>query len=230
MGARLLGEVEEVNLEEIFHGLRSAFDLASTSNTANSTHTGGSKARIKATHIESLDQLAIRHYRSTQSSTLSLSGRHLPLLYTLISALVSPPDLYTLFIIDLDNRFDATRLTCSSQHIRHVYIQRPARSSPDRLRALVADAETFMLYGDASRQSSSREWWGTVVLGGLGAGDIVAGWKGWLRVERENVRGFTLGISAEEAMEQRSNRAEAVESAGWAATSQWGGFVFKEED
>lgn len=85
-----------------------------------------------------------------------------------------------------------------------------------------------MLYGDASRASAGREWWGTIVLGGLGAGDVVAGWKGWLRVDRESVRGFALGISAEEALEQRERRQDAVEAAGWAATSQWGGFVFRD--
>lgn len=85
-----------------------------------------------------------------------------------------------------------------------------------------------MLYGEASRASAGREWWGTIVLGGLGAGDVIAGWKGWLRVDRESVRGFALGISAEEALEQRARRQDVVDEAGWAATSQWGSFVFLE--
>lgn len=178
--------------------------------------------------MKSLDQLAARHFQATKAAGVSLSGRHLPLLYRLISALVSPPHLYALLIIDLDGRFDSTRLSCPETHLRHVYVQRPASSSPERLRALVTDTETFMLYGDGARVSAARQWWGTVVLGGLGAGDIAAGWRGWLRVDREHIRGFTLGISAEEALEQRERRQDAVDAAGWAATSEWGGFTFSE--
>lgn len=179
--------------------------------------------------MTSLDQLAAHHFRETQSAPISISGRHLALLYTLLSALVSPPHLYTILLVDLDARFDATRLTCPPEHIPHIYILRPARSSPEHLQALVREADALMLYGDASRASSDREWWGTVVVGGLGAGDLLAGWKGWLRVEREKVRGFAMGLSAEEALGQRGRREEAVEAAGWVATSLYGGFVFDED-
>ncbi|KAK7398235.1 hypothetical protein QQX98_012385 [Neonectria punicea] len=178
--------------------------------------------------MQPLDQLAARHFRATKAAGVSVSGRHLPLLYRLISTLVSPPHLHTLLVMDLDGRFDATRLTCPEPHLRHVYVQRPARSSLERLRALVAEAEGFMLYGDGAHASAARQWWGTVVVGGLGAGDIAAGWKGWLRVDREHVRGFALGISAEEAMEQRGRRQDAVDAAAWAATSEWGDFSFED--
>lgn len=67
-------------------------------------------------------------------------------------------------------------------------------------------------------------------MGGVGAGDITTGWKGWLRVDRENVRGFAPGISAEEALDQKRQRQDMVDAAGWVATSQWGGFVFREAD
>ena len=65
-----------------------------------------------------------------------------------------------------------------------------------------------------------------MVLGGLGAGDLVAGWKGWLRVDREAVRPFPPGISVEEALLQRDARNKAVQAAGWEVSSPWGGFVF----
>lgn len=205
----------------MLHGVRSALDPATTGNVP-------ATGINKFTHMQELDELAARHFRATQTAAISVSGRHLPLLYTLIDNLVSPPYSHTLLIIDLDGRFDVTRLSCTYENLRHVYVQRPARSSADHLRALVSEADNFMLYGDGAHASAARPWWGTVVVGGLGAGDIVAGWKGWLRIDREPVRSFTLGMSAQEALEQRAQRQDAVDSAGWAATSQWGSFVFRE--
>lgn len=41
------------------------------------------------------------------------------------------------------------------------------------------------------------------------------------------MREFASGISAEEALEQRERRMVALRAAGWAVTSQWGGFTFK---
>ncbi|KAF9775450.1 hypothetical protein IL306_006429 [Fusarium sp. DS 682] len=170
------------------------------------------------------------HFHTTKSAGLGISGRYLPLLYRLISNLISPPHLYAILVIDIEGRFDATRLTCSPSHFEHVYVHRPARSDPENTRALVAEAESALLYGSVARASAGREWWGTIVVGGVGAGDIAAGWKGWLRVDREHVRGFTLGISAEEALDQKKQRQDAVDAAGWVATSQWGGFTFREAD
>ncbi|KAF4976894.1 hypothetical protein FZEAL_6496 [Fusarium zealandicum] len=227
-GRRLLGEVEETSLEEILHGVRSA--LASNSNNKTQTQTQAHAQATKLTYMQPLDDIAARHFNATKAAGISISGRHLALLYKLISILVSPPHLYAVLIIDLEGRFDATRLTCSPSHTRHVYVQRPARSSPEQLRALVAEAEGVLLYGDVAQASAGREWWGTVVVGGLGAGDVSAGWKGWLRVDREHVREFALGISAEEAFEQRGRRQDVVDAAGWAVTSQWGGFTFNEEE
>ncbi|KAI8673625.1 hypothetical protein NCS55_00683300 [Fusarium keratoplasticum] len=227
-GARLLGEVEEASLEEILHGLRSALALNPTLPGTRPRPQPQSHVQ-KLTHIQPLDEIAARHFQATKAAGISISGRHLPLLYKLISTLIGPPHFYAVLVIDLEGRFDATRLTGSPSHTRHVYVQRPARGTQEQLRALVAEAEGVLLYGDTAQASAGREWWGTVVVGGHGAGDVTASWKGWLRVDRENVRGFTLGISAEEALEQRGQRQGVVEAAGWAATSQWGGFTFKEE-
>lgn len=89
-----------------------------------------------------------------------------------------------------------------------------------------------MLYG--SHQSRSREWWGTIVIGGglNPAGSVAASaqvavtadWKGWLRVDRAEVSSF-WDMSAEEALAERDKRQAAVEAAGWVATSPWGGFT-----
>lgn len=96
-----------------------------------------------------------------------------------------------------------------------------------------------MLHGEGSAQSRGREWWGTVVVGavvagggggggGLPAGDVAAGWKGWLKVEREAVGGFAMGMSVSDARARREERQKVVDKAGWAAESPWGGFVFHE--
>ncbi|CAH0026529.1 unnamed protein product [Clonostachys rhizophaga] len=231
-GSQILGEIEEMSLEEVLLDLR----------TTASGKPGG-RPPPKATHIEELDGLIARQFRATQVPTLSITGRHHPLLYKVVSRLVSPPFSHAVLILDLDGRFDTTRLTCTDADARHIYIQRPSSTSipssagteeaaadttGDNLKRLVAEAQTFMLYGEAPRPSAHRHWWGTIVIQGFGVGDVVAGWKGWLRVDREHVRGFPPGCSAEEALAQRSARHDAVDSAGWAAESQWGGFVFYE--
>jgi hypothetical protein len=168
-----------------------------------------------------------RHLRATQSVPLTISGRHLPLVYLLISTLVSEPHQKTVVVVDEDGRFDATRLTCPASDLAHVYVHRPAKGSPEYLREVVAGAENWMLYG--GHESMTREWWGTIVIAGAaGGGDVCAGWKGWLRVDREEVRAFGVGSSAEEALADRDRRQESVDAAGWVATSQWGSFTFRE--
>ncbi|CEI66764.1 hypothetical protein FVEN_g12565 [Fusarium venenatum] len=222
-GSRLLGEIEEMSLEEMLRGLRSSPTL--------DPNVLGLRTQFqprKLTHISPLDEIAAAHFHTTKIASIGISGRHLPLLYKVVSNLVSPPHLYAILIIDIEGRFDATRLHCSPSHMRHVYVQRPARNDPEHTRTLVAEAEGILLYGDVARASAGREWWGTIVVGGLGSGDISANWKGWLRVDREGVRGFALGISAQEALDQKKQRHDVVDMAGWAVTSQWGGYTFKD--
>ncbi|EFY93000.1 hypothetical protein MAC_00783 [Metarhizium acridum CQMa 102] len=204
MGARILAGIEEGSLEEILKAVRSKITAPSS---------------VKQTHIPALDALAATNLRRTQSRTVSLSGRALPLLYKVISTLVSAPHFYALLVLDLDARFDPTCLETEASNLQHVYVQRPAQSSPEHLRSLVAGAEAFMLYDDATRLSRGRQWWGTVVMGGLAAGDLTAGWKGWARVDRAAVMGFALGTSAEEALAQRATRERAVRDGGWAISS-----------
>ncbi|KAK1997212.1 hypothetical protein LX36DRAFT_636596 [Colletotrichum falcatum] len=227
-GTRLLGEVEEANLEEILEAFRTTLSPAASSSKAK---------HPKAYPIPGLDALVSRNFRSTKSATLTVTGRHLPLIYSLISTLVSPPHERTVLVLDMEHRFDATRLVCSPDDTRHVYVHRPthrnipgqhggssAGTGPDQARELVATAENWMLYGDHA--SSRREWWGTIVIGTVGAGDVTAAWKGWLRIDRDTVPGFPLGCSAREAMTDRQRRQEAVDVAPWAASSQWGSFTF----
>jgi hypothetical protein len=81
-----------------------------------------------------------------------------------------------------------------------------------------------MLWGE--HESKGREWLGTVVNGGVG-GDIMLGWRGWLRVEREETVGFAPGMSAEEALGESEARQEFVESRGWKAVSDLGEFSWR---
>lgn len=121
----------------------------------------------------------------------------------------------------------------------HVHIMRPPRGDTAHIAQCVASVEEYMLYGD--HPSRTREWWGTIVIGGGNnpAGSpsaaasaqlaVNAGWKGWLRVDRavsDTALGFPPGTSLEEALNARENRQRLVESAGWAATCPWGRFTF----
>ncbi|RYP78647.1 hypothetical protein DL769_003143 [Monosporascus sp. CRB-8-3] len=133
--------------------------------------------------------------------------------------------------------------------LRHVYVLRPPLSSP--LAPAVAAAREWMVY--AAHGSRDRELWGTVVVGGSalpspssassmsdgggGGGDVLVttGWRGWLRVEREDVPGFGMRgsggsrvLSVEEALRERGRREELVERAGWVAGWRGGRYVWKE--
>lgn len=128
----------------------------------------------------------------------------------------------------------------SPADLRHVHVFRPAHS---QVRASLAAAGEYMLYGDHG--SRDREWWGTVVVGSSGlfssaslphpgggggtaaaTADVLCGYKGWLRVERDEVPGFHMAVSAEEALADRDRRAEAVGRSGWKAVSRWGSYSF----
>ena len=227
--------------------------------------------------IPELDGLVARHFRATQSSPLSVSGRHMPLIYLLVATLIAAPHNKAVVVIDVDGKFDVTRVlqctpyftteqsgfTFSSDEpardgsrpnspgrpqlprvtikdLKHIHIYRPARGSLSHIREIVTSAEHYMIYG--RHTSTTREWWGTVVIGGgspvvlqsalgpvagSGSADVTTGWKGWLRVDREEVSGFGVGMSVQEALSDRDRRHAAVKEAGWAAGCVWGTFAFQ---
>lgn len=245
-----------------------------------------SLSKVKSYPIQLLDTLVARHFRATQSAPLSLSGTHLPLIYKLVATLIASPQNKTVVVIDIDAKFDITRvLQCDpclppsaasqtaptpespstanreglvqqrkpnlgtdrdqtsagsrprvgADDLRHVHIYRPARGSSAHIRDVLASAEHFIVY--AKHASVAREWWGTIIIGGgsptaLGPGhaDVTTGWKGWLRVNRDDVPGFPLGMSAEEALVDRDQRQRAADSSGYTATCAWGSYNFKEAD
>lgn len=181
---------------------------------------------VKKTGIRELDEIVAYHFQSTKIATISITGRYLPLIYKIVSQIASEPEPMSVLVVDLDSRFQATQLPCSEEDLRHIYVLRPARTSPQELREMISGADQFLLYNTVAQASANREWWGTIVLGGLGAGDVTAGWKGWLRVDREEVRPFPPGISLEEALKERDARQAAVDLAGWLVSSPWGSFTF----
>lgn len=121
----------------------------------------------------------------------------------------------------------------SVQDLRHVHVYRPARGPPSHIRDVLVSAEHHMIYN--RHASVAREWWGTIVIGGgsptaLGSSnaDVTTGWKGWLRVNRDEVRGFPVGTSLEEALRERDQRQRAVDAAAYSASCAWGSFTFSE--
>lgn len=121
----------------------------------------------------------------------------------------------------------------TQQDLKHIHVYRPARGSPSYIRDVLASVEHHMIY--TRHASIAREWWGTVVIGGgspailgLGNADVTTGWKSWLRVDREEVRGFGVGMSVEEALLERDRRQRVVDESSWTASCVWGGFTFTE--
>ncbi|KAK8098375.1 peptidase M43- pregnancy-associated plasma-A [Apiospora kogelbergensis] len=95
--------------------------------------------------------------------------------------------------------------------------------SLEQIRASLAAAREYMLY--APHASRNRAWWGSVVVGGTSGGfggpgvdgrgerlvaDVITSWRGWLHVQRQEVPGFGVGMSVDEALGERERRAELV--------------------
>ncbi|KAI0120964.1 hypothetical protein BJ170DRAFT_688383 [Xylariales sp. AK1849] len=253
VGARILGEIEEESLEELI----TAFRTSILPHPPNHPSHPPFLPSIPIPRLTTL--IAKHHHaiQSAPPPLLSLSGRYLPFLYHLVSTLIAVPHCYAIVIIDCDWKFDVTRLVNSSTtnrtkdtgqpgavggeespksdypaqvpDLKHVYIYRPARSSPpaqQQTAASVAHAQSHLLYG--AHASRDRVWWGTIVVGGRG-GHVNAGWKGWMDVQRREVAGFGVGLSVEEALLERQKREESVRGRGWEARCRWGTYSFGEE-
>lgn len=148
---------------------------------------------------------------------MAIVGRALPLLYHIVNHLVKARG-GTVAVVDVDGRFSPSHLDCE---LRHVHVFRPTRSN---LKVTLESVEGYMLWGDHG--SKDREWMATIVNGGVG-GDIMTGWRGWLKVERDEVDGFAAGISVEEALIERKVGQDTIPSRGWRAVSQDGTFTFR---
>ncbi|KAK0615195.1 hypothetical protein B0T17DRAFT_619996 [Bombardia bombarda] len=263
IGARVLSEIDEGSLDEILTALRTIFAAASNNANTNSEYRNAPFAlppiatRLNYFPIARLNELVTRHFRSTQSAPLAISGRYYELLYVLVATLIASPHSKAISIIDFEGRFDPLRLLTTSPFeevatanrpqpkpflrradLDHVHILRPVRGSAAHIASCVASVEQYMLYG--THPSRGREWWGTVVIGGglNPAGSVsaatsaqvavTADWKGWLRVERAEIRPFG-GVGVEQALADRDRRQAAVDNVSWVASSPWGSFPFRRQ-
>lgn len=128
-------------------------------------------------------------------------------------------------VIDLDRRFSPSHLSVSREELKHIHVFRPTR---ENLAATMDSVENYMLHGDHA--SKGREWMGTLVNGGgmlVKGADVVVGWRGWLRVEKEAVGAFAEGMAVEEAWGERERRQEVVDERGWKAGSEMGKFSWR---
>ena len=169
--------------------------------------------KSERTGIPELDSLWRSH-----GGRLAIVGRWLPLLYHIVNHLVKVRG-GTVAVVDVDGRFSPSHLDCE---LRHVHVFKPTRSN---LNVTLESVEGYMLWGDHA--SKNRELMATIVNGAVG-GDIMTGWRGWLKVEREEMEGFAAGISAEEALAERRGP-DNMGSRGWRAVSQHGTFGWREQ-
>ncbi|TDZ29012.1 hypothetical protein C8035_v007087 [Colletotrichum spinosum] len=235
-GERILGEIREASIEKVVDNV-----VADHFRPQPLPAFMRVTKRPKFYPIPRLNALAAKHFRATREIPLTVTGRYLPLVYRLVAGLVAPPHRKAVLVVDTEHRFDVTRLACSADDVRHIYVLRPALSrtarpgnvatrsinvTPDQVRQLLSQMENFILYG--KHQSGNRDWWGAVVVGAVGGGDIIAAWKGWLTVERVPVPGFNKGSTIRQAMAERQRRQQDVDDAPWNASSRWGAFAFTE--
>ncbi|TGO51171.1 hypothetical protein BCON_0167g00250 [Botryotinia convoluta] len=239
-GGRLLREVDES--EESLESL-----LTTVTSTLN--------PRPSRTHIHSLDELWSNSYQN--QPRLSVSGRHLPLLIHILTALLRNEDGKggkCVVLIDVHSRFSPSFLAFQEDEeedddegleaglkenklkrsdLKHLHIFRP---SAHNLESTLKGVEEYMLYGN--HDSYGREFGGTILFGiegregvdmgslrGMGRPEVVMGWRGWLRVEREEVGAFGMGGSVEEMLEERERREEVVRGKGWRGVGEKGGEV-----
>ncbi|KAK4452699.1 hypothetical protein QBC34DRAFT_28834 [Podospora aff. communis PSN243] len=256
LGSRMLDEIDETNLEEILSSLRTGFTATTATKTeqiddaddATGYTSNLSAGRLREYPIPRLDGVVQRHFRATQSAPLALTGRYHELLYVLIASLIAAPHSKSVSIIDFEGSFEILRLLATPLAVQggsptttkrlrradldHVHFLRSAPGDAAHVAACVASMEEYMLY--APHCSRDREWWGAVVIGGglnpadtSGAGHVcvVTDRKGWMKVERAEVPPF-WDVTVEGALAERENRQQAVEEAGWVASSPWGNVVF----
>ncbi|XXH03275.1 hypothetical protein Hte_009673 [Hypoxylon texense] len=251
VGARLLGEIEEGSLEELLDALRinltggpsnirPHIPIPALAGIASRYHNAVKSAPPPVLSVSGRYLPLLYHLISTliaephNYAVVVVDAESRFDVTCLVASSAppspnSPPHLHH----SSNNNYPA-----KPSDLRHLYVYRPPRGQ-DQVRAAVEAAREWMVYG--AHGSRAREWWGTVVIGagagaGAGAGgsgsgvkgDVNASWKGWLRVEREEVAGFAAGASVEEALRDRDKRQEVVDGTGWVASSRAGRYVWKD--
>jgi len=154
---------------------------------------------------------------------LSISGRGLALLYAVVDHLVDGLG-GTVAVVDLEGRFSPSHLRCEVGHV-HVFRVGAGKTGNVGIGEVMGEVERYMMGG--GHGSWGREWVATVVNGGVG-GDVMVGWMGWLRVEREEVEGFAAEIGVDEALEMREEKQEELDKRGWTAATEDGKATWRE--
>ncbi|OBT70267.1 hypothetical protein VE03_00008 [Pseudogymnoascus sp. 23342-1-I1] len=205
-GARLLGEIEVGTLDELFRDLKAL------------QHPNVAPGRLG---IPGLDEVWER-----RGGQMYVCGRYRALLYHIVSAAVAAPRSGVALVVDVDGRFDVTRLSCSREELRHVYVVRPGKEGAERC---MEEARRWLVYGQHG--SKGRELGVRVVSGGEGGrgADVVGCWRGWMRVGRGEEGRVGGGVSVEEAVGERGERQRSAEGRGWRAESEFGEFRWVEE-
>lgn len=177
--------------------------------------------------IPILDDLWDKH----GGDQLQICGRYKTLLYHIISITVSQPRHGAVLIIDTDGKFDITKLDCSFEDMKHVWVIKTRNGTEDVQQAL-RDGTKWLTY--EQNASKGRDLALKIVSGGPGGNkstqnvDVVGGWRGWLRVESgmSEVMKFAPGLSIEEALREDGQRRDALKSVGWAAVSEEGEYYW----
>ncbi|KAF7933969.1 uncharacterized protein EAE98_003678 [Botrytis deweyae] len=216
-GGRLLREVDESeeSLESEIEADKSHELLTTVTNTLDS--------RPSRTHIRSLDELWSHSYQNQPRLSVSGRQLPLliHILTTLLSNDDGKVGKCVV-LIDVHSRFSPSFLAFQDEEekedgderleagqeerlkksdLKHLHIFRP---SAQNLESTLKGVEEYMLYGD--HDSYGREFGGTILFGvegregvdmgslrGMGRPEVVMGWRGWLRVEREEVGVFGMG-------------------------------------
>ncbi|KAL8349966.1 hypothetical protein RB598_005346 [Gaeumannomyces tritici] len=184
MGARVLSEIEETTLDELLASLRSAFNGLSSrdaTRVAAETAIGPGVAtrgkqsqqqqqqqQLKVFPIPALNGLAAKHLRATQAAVVSVSGRQLPLIYLLVATLIAPPHGKTVVVVDLESRFDITRVLECTPYAAAAAITTTTTAAPATAPALVG-------VGVGAAAAPAAEWPPSTTPGGqaapIGAGE-----------------------------------------------------------
>lgn len=190
---------------------------------------------LKLTHQQSSDHLLDRIgipilddlWNKHGGDQLQICGRYKTLLYHIVSITVSQPRNGAVLVVDTDGKFDITKLDCTFEDMKHVWVVR-ARNGTEDVQQALRDGTKWLTYGENA--SKGRDLALKIVSGGPGGNktmqnaDVVGGWRGWLRVESgmHEIMKFAPGLSVEEALREDGQRREALKHVGWSARSEEG--------
>ncbi|KAK4642801.1 hypothetical protein QC761_400760 [Podospora bellae-mahoneyi] len=120
-GGRLLGEIEEMALDEVLAAFRTGFRAVACTGGHNDASIGHNDSVSvkkeedaqygpKTFPIEALNDLVQRNFRATGSAPLAVSGRYYELIYVLIATLIASPWDKAVVVVDLEGKFDPLRV------------------------------------------------------------------------------------------------------------------------